>query len=97
MLGDDRVAELQVEAEVAGKLAANADSHLAVLLGVGVVVDPAHERRPDPLALPGRIDRDPTDVQVARLAIEAQTADRTPIELSQGATGSLEIIADGCL
>ena len=84
MLGDHRIAELLVEAEVAGELAAHADADLPVSLGVGVVMDPEHQRLPDALALPRRIDGDPPYMDGAGLVIEPQAAHRQLIEQGQG-------------
>ncbi len=94
VLGDHRVAELLVKAEIAGKLAPDADSDLPVTLRAGVLQGPRHQRRPDALALPDRIDGDAPHMQGAGLAIEPQAADRLHIEERQSAAGSLEIFAD---
>ena len=83
VLGDHRVAELLVEAEVAGELAAHAHADLPVSVGVGVVMDPHHQRLPDALALPRRIDGDPPYMDGAGLVIEPQAADRQLIEQSK--------------
>ncbi len=71
MLGDHGVAELLVEAEIAGKLAADADADLSESLGVGIVVGPGHQGRPDALMLSGGINGDSRHVKSAGLAIEA--------------------------
>ena len=84
MLGDHRVAELLVEAEIAGKLAADANSHLRVSLGMGVVVRPRHQRPSDTLALPRRIDGDAPHMEGASLTIEPQAADSLLVEQGQG-------------
>jgi hypothetical protein len=70
MLGDHAVAEPLVEAEISGKLAADADADLRVSLAVGIVVYPGHQRRPDPLALSGGIDCDSSHMKSADLAVE---------------------------
>ena len=80
MLGAHLVAEPFVESLVSRKLAAHPDPNLDVTLVVGVGVDPRHQRRPNAVSLPGGIDRDPSDVQSARFAIEPQATDRAPIE-----------------
>lgn len=97
VFGDHPVAETLVELLVSGKLAADADPYLRAALIVGIAVDPCHQRRPDAPALHGGIDRDPAHVQTARLAVEPQAADRSPIHDSQGAARLLEIFADGLL
>jgi hypothetical protein len=51
VLGDHGVAEGLVEAEIVGKLAADADTDFGISFGAGITVDPVHQRPPDPLAL----------------------------------------------
>jgi hypothetical protein len=81
LLGDHAVAELLVEAEIARKLAANADADRSVSLSVGIIMGPGHQRRPHALALSGGIDRDSPDMQDADLAIEPQATDGVATEL----------------
>jgi hypothetical protein len=97
MLGDYRITEPLVETLVSGELAAHANPYLRAALNVGMVMGPGHQRGPNAPALHGGIDRYPTHLQTARLAIEPQAADRSPIHESQGAAGLLEIVADGLL
>ena len=82
--GDQPVAEPLVEAVIARQLAANADSHLRVPLGVGIPVDPVHQCRPDALALQGGIDGNSPNTEITGFAIEPQTPDTAPIEQSHG-------------
>jgi hypothetical protein len=83
VLGDHRVAELLVKAEIAGKLVPDADSDLTVALRAGVLQGPRHQCRPDALALAGGIHGDSPHVKGARLAIEPQAADLAPAKRSQ--------------
>jgi len=46
MLGDHGVSESLVEAEIVGKLAADADADLNESLGVGIVLRPGHQALP---------------------------------------------------
>jgi len=95
VLSDHLVAQPFVELLVSGKLATDAHPHLTVALGVGILMDPGHQRRPNALSLRRWIDGDSPDKQIARFAIEPQASDRTPIEERERPAGSFEIRADG--
>jgi hypothetical protein len=95
VLGDHLVAEPLVEQLVSGKLATNADTHLAVTLRVGIVMDPGHQRPADTRSLVRWVDGHPSDVQMARFAIEPQAADRSPVQQSQRPAGAFEVLTDG--
>ena len=71
VLGDHRVAELLVKAEIAGKLAPDTDSDLPVALRAGVLQGPRHQCRPDALALAGGIHGDSPHVKAAVYLIAA--------------------------
>jgi hypothetical protein len=70
MLGDHGVAELLVEAKIAGKLAADADSDFWISFGASVAVDPVHQRPPNALALSGGIDGDAPHMNGASLTVK---------------------------
>jgi hypothetical protein len=80
VFGDHRVAELLVEAEIAGKLAADADTDFGISFGAGITVDPVHQRPPDPLALSGGIDGNAPHMKGLSLAIEPEAANGLPAE-----------------
>ncbi len=96
-LGDHRVAELLVEVEIPGKLAADADADYRITFGAGIAVDPLHQRPPYAPALAGGIDGDAPHVQGVGLAIEPQAGNRLIIEQGQRPACGLEITADRCL
>lgn len=97
MLGNDAVAELLIEAQVAGELPADAHPHLRVSGGMGIVVDPGHQSLANALSLMGRINGDAAHVQVAGFRLEAKAADSLAVQHCQGSAAILEVVADGFL
>src|SRR5712691_11127746 len=57
-------------------------------------MDPGHQCRPDTLTLPGRIDRDPTDMQVAGLALVPEASDVAPTDRRHGAASADQVVTD---
>lgn len=91
MFGDDAVAELFIEPEIAGQLRSNPNAYLRQAGAFRVVVGPAHQRPADTAPLPVGSDRDPADMEVTGLDLEPQATDRGPIHPGNGTPASFQI------
>jgi len=94
MLGYHAVAEPLVKDAIAAELAPHADSHLAIALARGVSVSPFHQRPTDALTLVGGVDRNPSNVQVARLSLEPEPAHNAAVDGGKRSPVGGQVVAD---